>query len=92
MGLVRSATQSGSQQPFQHIEEEEGQARRQPRAQCKVSAKTVDTFDGVAYRAPLSNCYTVLAKDCANREQPKFAVLMKSVGGGSGDDQKVSVE
>jgi len=63
---------------------------RQDRAQCKVGMKTVDTFDGVAYKAPISKCYTVLAKDCANGEQPKFAVLMKSLQTGS-EEKKIKI-
>jgi hypothetical protein len=45
-------------------------------AQCKVDDRRIKTFDGVSYRAPLSECWSVLAKDCS-REQPRFAVLMK---------------
>jgi len=38
----------------------------------------VNTFDEVIYRAPLTTCYSILAKDCSS-EQPKFAVMMKKV-------------
>jgi hypothetical protein len=45
-------------------------------AQCKVDDRRIRTFDGVSYKAPLSKCYTVLAKDCSS-EKPEYAVLMK---------------
>lgn len=50
----------------------------QNRAECTIDGKRVETFDQVMYKAPLSTCYSVLAKDCG-REQPKFAVLMKKL-------------
>jgi len=45
-------------------------------AQCKADDRRVSTFDGVSYRAPMSECWSVLAKDCS-RESPRFVVLMK---------------
>jgi len=48
------------------------------RAECKVDSRKVETFDDVTYKAPLTKCYSVLAKDC-NNERPRFVVLMKKV-------------
>jgi len=45
-------------------------------AQCKADESRIRTFDSVSYRAPMSDCWTVLAKDCS-RDQPRFVVLMK---------------
>ncbi|KAI6212243.1 hypothetical protein M3Y99_01841300 [Aphelenchoides fujianensis] len=45
-------------------------------AECRADQSRVRTFDGVSYKAPLSSCWTVLAKDCS-REEPRFVVLMK---------------
>ncbi|CAI5455996.1 unnamed protein product [Caenorhabditis angaria] len=42
---------------------------------CTVSPKRVQTFDEMTYSAPLTTCYSVIAKDCS--EQPTFAVLAK---------------
>lgn len=50
----------------------------QGRAECKVDGKRVETFDEVLYKAPISTCYSVLAKDCSS-ERPKFVVLMKKL-------------
>jgi len=55
-----------------------------------VDGKSVETFDGVLYKAPISNCYSVLAKDCTNEEQPQFAVLMKNVDP-EGQEKKIKV-
>jgi len=49
---------------------------QQSSAECRADDRRVRTFDGVAYRAPMSECWTVLAKDCS-RETPRFVVLMK---------------
>jgi hypothetical protein len=46
------------------------------RAECKVDGQRVNTFDDVIYKAPISKCYSVLAKDCSS-DEPQFAVLMK---------------
>jgi hypothetical protein len=47
---------------------------------CVVSSDRVQTFDEVKYRAPLTTCYSVLAKDCSGYdEQPKFVVMMKKL-------------
>jgi hypothetical protein len=46
-------------------------------ASCRADDRKVQTFDGVRYKAPMSNgCWHVLAKDCS-REEPRFVVLMK---------------
>jgi hypothetical protein len=44
-------------------------------------ASRITTFDGHEYRAPLdaTSCYTVLAKDCSNEEEPRYAVLKRVV-------------
>jgi len=52
---------------------------QQSAAECRADDRRVRTFDGVAYRAPMSECWTVLAKDCS-RESPRFVVMMKKVG------------
>lgn len=49
-------------------------------AKCQVRPRGVKTFDGVKIRVPYSQCYTVLAKDCSQSEQGKFAVLIKKDG------------
>jgi len=59
------------------------------RAECKVDGYRVKTFDNVEYHAPISRCYSVLAKDCSN-EEPRFMVLMKSSQSG-GTDKKLKV-
>jgi hypothetical protein len=55
-------------------------------SQCKVNERRVQTFDGVSYKAPTSECWSVLAKDCS-RENPRFAVLMKKTE----DEKKVKI-
>uniref|UniRef100_A0A915DVG3 VWFD domain-containing protein n=1 Tax=Ditylenchus dipsaci TaxID=166011 RepID=A0A915DVG3_9BILA len=60
------------------------------RAECKVGVKTVDTFDKVALRAPISKCYTVLAKDCGDETESKFAILMRSLQTG-GEQKKLKI-
>ncbi|VDK58799.1 unnamed protein product, partial [Cylicostephanus goldi] len=42
---------------------------------CEVKSTKVRTFDDVVFRAPLTNCYHVIAKDCT--EEQRFAVLVK---------------
>jgi hypothetical protein len=48
------------------------------RAECTVDGRRVNTFDNVDYKAPISKCYSVLAKDCSS-EEPRFVVLMKAL-------------
>jgi hypothetical protein len=45
-----------------------------------VSDRKIRTFDDVIFKAPLTKCYAVLAKDCSgNSRNPRFAVLMKKI-------------
>jgi hypothetical protein len=46
--------------------------------ECKVDNKKIRTFDDVVVKAPLTKCYSVLAKDCSSNT-PRFAVLMKKI-------------
>ncbi|CAI2357050.1 unnamed protein product [Caenorhabditis sp. 36 PRJEB53466] len=46
-------------------------------ASCKVDQSEVSTFDNLIYRAPLTTCFSLIAKDCS--EQPTFAVLAKRI-------------
>lgn len=55
-------------------------------AECKANEQRVKTFDGVSYRAPMTDCWSVLAKDCS-REEPRFVVLMKK----SEEEKKVKI-
>lgn len=47
--------------------------------ECSIDGTQVRTFDDVAFKAPITQCYTVLAKDC--NPDSRFAVLMKKVSG-----------
>jgi hypothetical protein len=57
----------------------------QHRGECRVNGESgeVNTFDGAFYSVRLSDCYVVLAKDCASSggkgETPRYAVLMKAM-------------
>ncbi|KAJ1364139.1 hypothetical protein KIN20_024159 [Parelaphostrongylus tenuis] len=44
---------------------------------CEVRSTKVRTFDDLVFRAPITNCYSVIAKDCS--EEPRFAVLLKKI-------------
>uniref|UniRef100_A0A7I4Z7Y9 Vitellogenin domain-containing protein n=1 Tax=Haemonchus contortus TaxID=6289 RepID=A0A7I4Z7Y9_HAECO len=44
---------------------------------CEVKSTKVRTFDDVVFRAPLTNCYSVIAKDCS--EEPRFVVMVKKM-------------
>ncbi|PIO56040.1 hypothetical protein TELCIR_22566 [Teladorsagia circumcincta] len=44
---------------------------------CEVKSTKVRTFDDVIFRAPLTNCYSVIAKDCS--EEPRFVVMVKKI-------------
>ncbi|VDL62423.1 unnamed protein product [Nippostrongylus brasiliensis] len=46
-------------------------------AVCEVKTTKVRTFDDVIFRAPITNCYSVIAKDCS--EEPRFAVMVKKI-------------
>jgi hypothetical protein len=48
----------------------------QTRPICRIRSRSVQTFDGLRYQAPMSDCYSVAAKDCS--EQNRFAVLVKN--------------
>lgn len=86
--------------PFQLVRGSEGSSRSnsfmdvvrsyssQNRPECKVDGKRVETFDDVTYKAPLTKCYSVLAKDCSS-QTPRFTVLMKKLG--SGEDKKLKL-
>ncbi|GMR63099.1 hypothetical protein PMAYCL1PPCAC_33294, partial [Pristionchus mayeri] len=55
---------------------------------CEVSDSRMQTFDEIIYRAPLTTCYSVLAKDCS--EEPKFAVLVKK-NSKNGEEKKLKM-
>ena len=57
-------------------------------ARCEVRPRSIKTFDGVRVRLPFSQCYSVLAKDCSQSEEPRFAVMIKKVD--SDSSKKVS--
>jgi len=44
---------------------------------CKVRDERVETFAEIKYPAPLSTCYSLIAKDCTRKS--KFAVLVKKI-------------
>jgi len=46
---------------------------------CHISSSRVKTFDNVEYSVPLTTCWTVLAKDCSNDDEPRFAVLVRKL-------------
>jgi hypothetical protein len=46
------------------------------RAECRIDGSRIKTFDSVAYKAPIGQCYSIIAKDCARKS---FVVLMKAV-------------
>jgi hypothetical protein len=50
---------------------------------CEIRTNRMTTFDGVQYDVPTSTCYSVLAKDCYDDEQSKFAILIKKQSHGS---------
>jgi hypothetical protein len=58
------------------------------RAECSVDGRRVQTFDNTEYDAPLSRCYSVLAKDCSSEDQPRFAVMMKTLNNNDDDDDR----
>uniref|UniRef100_A0A915E9Q8 VWFD domain-containing protein n=1 Tax=Ditylenchus dipsaci TaxID=166011 RepID=A0A915E9Q8_9BILA len=62
------------------------------RARCWANGRTLSTFQQISYEAPLSQCYSVLAKDCdSSEEKPRFIVLMKKIGGRAKDGYKLKV-
>ncbi|WKY16214.1 hypothetical protein Q1695_001139 [Nippostrongylus brasiliensis] len=44
---------------------------------CEFKNNRVRTFDDVVFRVPLTNCYSIIAKDCS--EEPRFVVMMKKL-------------
>ncbi|EGT30573.1 hypothetical protein CAEBREN_25808 [Caenorhabditis brenneri] len=55
---------------FQQVMEKTG-------ATCKVDQSETTTFDNVVFRAPITTCFSLIAKDCT--EKPTFAVLAKKL-------------
>jgi hypothetical protein len=47
--------------------------------ECRISSQRLQTFDRVSVRAPLSDCWTLLAKDCDSESEPTHAVLIKKI-------------
>lgn len=84
ISLVRA-----SQKPVHSVRQLFTRLTNENRAQCQISGNHIQTFDGVFYNAPATQCYSVLAKDCKNVEQPHFAVLMKSLD--KNGQQKVKI-
>jgi hypothetical protein len=54
---------------------------------CHVSSRKIKTFDDVHYKVRLSDCWTVVSKDCQN---DNFAVLMKKISPNS-SQKKVKI-
>lgn len=60
-------------------------------AECSTNGHAVQTFDGARLHGPVaSSCYSVLAKDCSNKDKPQFSVLMKSLSS-DGQQKKIKV-
>ena len=59
---------------------------------CEVRPSTIKTFDGLRMRLPFSKCYSVLAKDCAKSDEPRFAVMVKNVEESSKKQMKILVK
>jgi len=57
---------------------------------CSVDGKRVETFDDVEYKAKMTTCYAVLAKDCSDESRPSFAVLLKKTEK-SGEEKTVKI-
>nr|CAD2167522.1 unnamed protein product [Meloidogyne enterolobii] len=79
-------------QSIQSFDQFYSQQEIKNRAECSVDGRTVRTFDGKKYNAPLSsNCYSVLAKDCGRMtDVPDFVVMMMDTGKGSKQSQKAN--
>jgi len=61
------------------------------RAECQADGRQIKTFDEVVFKAPLSKCYSVLAKDCSispSTGHPSFVVLIKKANDQGNDDQQ----
>lgn len=55
--------------------------RNKLRAMCDVRTSRIQTFDNVLYRAPITTCFSVVAKDCS--EEPEYVVMLRKVSEGS---------
>jgi hypothetical protein len=75
------------QQPIESFTDIISSYATESRPECKVDSRKVNTFDDVSFKAPLTKCYTVLAKDCSS-ERPRFAVMMKKL---NNKDKKLQV-
>ncbi|PIO68493.1 hypothetical protein TELCIR_09720 [Teladorsagia circumcincta] len=53
------------------------------RPQCIVKSWEVNTFDNLLLKTPLTNCYTVLAKDCTRNN---FEYALPNLGNGSDNE------
>jgi len=53
------------------------------RSVCEVRSDRVRTFELAEFNAPITTCYSLLAKDCGSSENTQFAVMIKKVDGGS---------
>jgi len=51
--------------------------------QCQINSARVKTFDQSQFRAPISDCWTLLSKDCDDETNPAYAVLVKAIQQGS---------
>lgn len=47
------------------------------RAMCQIRSDRIKTFNSVEYNAPITTCYSVVAKDCSSESNSQFAVLIK---------------
>jgi len=57
-------------------------------AKCTYKREQIVTFDGQTVKIPMTQCYTILAKDCSEENTPKFALMAKKMNK-RGDDLKV---
>jgi hypothetical protein len=55
---------------------------------CKVKTDYIKTFDGRRFSAPMTTCYSVLAKDCTDEQ--RFVVMMKKLRSGS-EEKKIKI-
>ncbi|CAI4220650.1 unnamed protein product, partial [Auanema sp. JU1783] len=65
----------GSIHSVRHVVE---RIEKENRAECIVKSTKVQTFDNLFYRAPITPCFHVLAKDCSS-ETPRFNVLLRKI-------------
>uniref|UniRef100_A0A7E4V4P0 Vitellogenin domain-containing protein n=1 Tax=Panagrellus redivivus TaxID=6233 RepID=A0A7E4V4P0_PANRE len=51
-----------------------------PNAECAIRKGTfIKSFDGSNYKIPLTTCYTILAQDCGNPEEPRYSFMVKKM-------------